>query len=43
MDRKFEIVSKYKPSGDQPKAIEELVDGLNKGYDYTCEKIEIFI
>ena len=24
----FEIVSKYKPSGDQPKAIEELVSGI---------------
>ncbi|MBR1776100.1 excinuclease ABC subunit UvrB [bacterium] len=33
MERKFEIVSKYKPSGDQPKAIEQLVDGLEKGYD----------
>lgn len=31
MDKKFEIVSKYKPSGDQPKAIENLVDGLNAG------------
>jgi len=31
--REFKIHSKYKPSGDQPKAIEELVDGLNKGYD----------
>lgn len=27
----FELVSKYKPSGDQPKAIKELVNGLNKG------------
>lgn len=27
----FELVSKYKPSGDQPKAIKELVDGLNEG------------
>ena len=26
---KFELVSKYKPSGDQPKAINELVEGLN--------------
>ena len=26
----FELVSKYKPSGDQPEAIKELVDGLNK-------------
>ena len=25
----FELVSKYKPSGDQPEAIKELVDGLN--------------
>lgn len=33
MERKFEIVSKYKPSGDQPKAIDELVEGLNKGDD----------
>lgn len=29
----FKIVSKYRPSGDQPKAIEELVEGINKGYD----------
>ena len=28
----FELVSKYKPNGDQPQAIEKLVDGLNKGY-----------
>ena len=27
----FELVSKYKPSGDQPKAIENLVEGINKG------------
>ena len=33
MERKFEIVSKYKPSGDQPKAIEQLVEGINNGYD----------
>ena len=29
---KFQIVSDHKPSGDQPKAINELVDGINKGY-----------
>lgn len=29
----FKIVSKYRPSGDQPKAIDELVEGINKGYD----------
>ena len=27
----FELVSKYKPSGDQPDAIKKLVDGLNNG------------
>ena len=27
----FELVSKYKPSGDQPEAIEKLVDGIEKG------------
>ena len=27
----FKINSTYKPSGDQPKAIEELVDGINNG------------
>ena len=27
----FELVSKYTPSGDQPKAIKELVEGLNNG------------
>ena len=27
----FELVSKYKPSGDQPKAIDELVKGIKEG------------
>lgn len=27
----FELVSKYKPSGDQPQAIEELVEGIKNG------------
>ena len=27
----FNLVSKFSPSGDQPKAIKELVDGLNEG------------
>ena len=31
MDR-FQLVSKYKPAGDQPQAIDKLVEGLNKGY-----------
>ena len=29
----FKIVSKYKPSGDQPKAIEQLVQGIKAGDD----------
>lgn len=28
---KFKLVSEYKPTGDQPKAIRQLVDGLNSG------------
>ena len=27
----FKLVSKYKPNGDQPEAIKELVDGVNAG------------
>ena len=27
----FKLVSKYKPSGDQPEAIKELVEGINQG------------
>ena len=27
----FDLVSKYKPSGDQPEAIKELVEGINEG------------
>ena len=29
---KFELKTEYKPAGDQPKAIEDLVDGLKKGF-----------
>nr|WP_143270540.1 excinuclease ABC subunit UvrB [Anaerobranca californiensis] len=32
MPGKFQLVSKYKPTGDQPGAIEKLVNGINKGY-----------
>ncbi len=28
---KFKLVSKYQPTGDQPKAIRQLVDGINAG------------
>ena len=30
----FKLVSKYKPSGDQPEAIKELVDGINNHEKY---------
>lgn len=30
-NRKFKIVSDFKPTGDQPKAIEKLVEGINEG------------
>ena len=30
-ERKFELVSKYEPTGDQPQAIDSLVQGLNDG------------
>ena len=33
MEKRFEICSKYKPSGDQPQAIEKLVNGLNDGFN----------
>lgn len=33
MRNKFVISSKYRPSGDQPKAIEQLTEGLNRGDD----------
>lgn len=29
---KFELVSPYKPSGDQPQAIDKLVEGIKEGY-----------
>ena len=33
-DKMFNLVSKYKPSGDQPQAIEKLVHGVNSGQKY---------
>ncbi len=30
----FKLKAQFKPSGDQPKAIEKLADGLKKGYQY---------
>ncbi|GAF65653.1 excinuclease ABC subunit B [Bacillus sp. TS-2] len=31
MDKKFELVSQYQPSGDQPEAIKQLVNGIENG------------
>ena len=30
----FKVVSDFAPSGDQPKAIDAIADGIMKGYDY---------
>ena len=30
----FKLVSKYEPSGDQPEAIKELVNGINNNQKY---------
>ena len=32
-NNRFKLVSKYSPSGDQPQAIEQLVNGVNLGFD----------
>lgn len=31
-NRKFELVSNYKPTGDQPSAIQKLTEGINDGF-----------
>ena len=31
---KFELISDYKPRGDQPQAIEKLIEGVKEGYKY---------
>ena len=31
---KFELISNYKPAGDQPKAIQDLIEGLNREEKY---------
>src|SRR5690349_5064816 len=31
---KFKLKSSYKPSGDQPEAIKQLIEGCNKGYRF---------
>jgi len=30
----FELVSEYQPTGDQPEAIKQLVEGLNEGEQF---------
>ena len=35
---KFKIVSNFKPTGDQPQAIDQLVDGINKGERFLTLK-----
>ena len=38
MDYKpFKLVSAYKPTGDQPQAIEGLVNGLNRGLEAAAQ------
>ncbi len=34
MSKKFKIVSDYSPTGDQPEAIRQLVEGINRGDRY---------
>ena len=31
MVKEFKVLSDFKPAGDQPKAIKELVEGVNNG------------
>ena len=33
-NQEFKLQSEYSPAGDQPKAIEQLVDGIHKGMRY---------
>ena len=33
MENKFKVVSKYKPTGDQPQAIEKIEEGFQKGLE----------
>ena len=34
MENKFKVVSKYKPTGDQPQAIEKIAEGFRKGLKF---------
>jgi excinuclease ABC subunit B len=34
MEKKFKVVSKFEPQGDQPEAIKKLASGIKKGMDF---------
>ena len=36
MENKFKVVSKYKPTGDQPQAIEKIAEGFQKGLKFQA-------
>jgi excinuclease ABC subunit B len=39
----FKLSSDYQPTGDQPKAIQQLVEGLNRGEKYqTLLGVKVF-
>ena len=38
---KFEVVSEYKPAGDQPEAIAALAEGATAAFWSSCENISI--
>lgn len=38
IDKPFELVSEYKPTGDQPEAIKQLVEGLKEGKQFQVLK-----
>ena len=39
MKDQFELVSEYKPSGDQPEAIKELVSGLKEDKKFQTRQV----
>ena len=44
MSRKLELVTDFRPTGDQPQAIEELVESLGSGADHqTLEMAAEFV
>ena len=41
--KKFQLESQFSPSGDQPKAIEKLVEGVNAGEKFLAHLLYFFI